>query len=561
MGSQLRRQRGPGSARRLSRGWTVACCALLLLIAPGAAQATTYNVTETNDENDPSGCTAGDCALREAILDANESSPQDDTINLPDGRYTLDEGTQGEDGGAQGDLDIGNSNGDQGALTILGGGARETIVDGNRIDRVLDVFGPEATELRDLTVARGSVDENVGGGIRQTGRQPLRVRPGPLGDDPTAAVLTLRRVTVRNNETEDAGDGGGISTGATLRIFDSTVSANNADGDGGGISISPQASLTMSNSTVSGNTANAGGGIHDFFGSNQVRSSTIASNEAGFRGGGIFVEGDTTRFKNTIVANNQAGDSEPNCFDQTGGVSLISQGNNLENTAECDFTAPSDQQNADARLGPLANNGGPTNTHALLSGSDAINRGDNSACPPRDQRGVVRPQGPRCDIGAFERAVAPPPPPPPPSSPCTISGTDANDIIRGTPGDDVICAKQGNDVVYGLGGNDRLIGDEGNDVLRGGEGDDRLEGRSGNDVMHGDAGDDVLRGGDGDDDLAGGDGDDSLHGGQGTDDLTGQRGRDSLDSRDGVGGNDVVNGGPDPDSCTTDEGDVTTACG
>ena len=69
--------------------------------------------------------------------------------------------------------------------------------------------------------------------------------------------------------------------------------------------------------------------------------------------------------------------------------------------------------NADPLLGPLQNNGGPTDTQALGAGSPAIDAGDPATCSATDQRGVARPQRARCDIGAFE--YVPPPPPPQPS--------------------------------------------------------------------------------------------------------------------------------------------------
>jgi hypothetical protein len=70
----------------------------------------------------------------------------------------------------------------------------------------------------------------------------------------------------------------------------------------------------------------------------------------------------------------------------------------------CGFNnAVGDMQNTNPELGPLANNGGPTQTLALLSGGPAIDAGSDMACPPIDQRGISRPQGPHCDIGAFER--------------------------------------------------------------------------------------------------------------------------------------------------------------
>jgi hypothetical protein len=98
-----------------------------------------------------------------------------------------------------------------------------------------------------------------------------------------------------------------------------------------------------------------------------------------------------------------------NCFQLGGSASHItSNGNNLSSDGTCAAyftqTLPllADWNNVSANLGPLANNGGSTLTHLPLPGSKAIDTGDNSACPPTDQRGVTRPQGPRCDIGAVE---------------------------------------------------------------------------------------------------------------------------------------------------------------
>jgi hypothetical protein len=80
------------------------------------------------------------------------------------------------------------------------------------------------------------------------------------------------------------------------------------------------------------------------------------------------------------------------------------QGYNLDGDDSCGFTRATDITNTDPLLGPLANNGGPTQTMALLPGSPAIDKGGTAAngCLATDQRGVTRPQGPACDIGAFE---------------------------------------------------------------------------------------------------------------------------------------------------------------
>ena len=146
------------------------------------------------------------------------------------------------------------------------------------------------------------------------------------------------------------------------------------------------------------------------------------------------------------------------------------------------------------------------------------------------------------DVACRKRPGARPSHAKPPPPMCTARGTSRNDVIRGTPGDDVICAGAGNDIIYGLDGNDDLRGGDGADTLRGGYGNDRLSG------------------GDGDDQVVGGDGADRLTGGSGKDDVTGQAGNDFLDARDGVRGNDVANGGADPDSCSTDPRDVRTSC-
>jgi hypothetical protein len=91
------------------------------------------------------------------------------------------------------------------------------------------------------------------------------------------------------------------------------------------------------------------------------------------------------------------------CDHWTGSSVLTSGGHNLVQDDTCNPVA-SDIINAGAGVGPLANNGGATPTHALLPGSPAINAGDDAQCPATDQRGVSRPQGAHCDIGAFELA-------------------------------------------------------------------------------------------------------------------------------------------------------------
>ena len=161
----------------------------------------------------------------------------------------------------------------------------------------------------------------------------------------------------------------------------------------------------------------------------------------------------------------------------------------------------------------LADNGGYTQTHALVPGSPAVDAVPTDCGPPEtDQRGVPRPQGAACDIGALEVALC--------------GGQVATRV--GTPGDDVLVGTPGDDVLVGLAGNDLLRGEAGNDTLCGGDGDDQLAGNAGEDRLFGEGGDDRLRGGSGDDVLVGGPGDDMLEGGEGTDTCRGGPGTDQV---------------------------------
>jgi uncharacterized delta-60 repeat protein len=137
------------------------------------------------------------------------------------------------------------------------------------------------------------------------------------------------------------------------------------------------------------------------------------------------------------------------------------------------------------------------------------------------------------------------------SAPCTITGTNANDVLNGTAGNDVICGGGGDDKIYGL---------DGADVLKGGVGDDLLVGGNGYDLLVGGPGIDDLRGANGNDTLRGGDQNDTLNGGANSDALFGDVGADSLNTQDGVSANDSADGGADSDSCVFDSGDFVTSC-
>jgi hypothetical protein len=98
-----------------------------------------------------------------------------------------------------------------------------------------------------------------------------------------------------------------------------------------------------------------------------------------------------------------AGNTGGNCGGAVSAEGFVSQGHNLSSDGSCPaLTGPGDLKKTAAKVGPLQDNGGPTLTHALLDGSPAIDAGGAANCPPTDQRGISRPQGPTCDIGAYE---------------------------------------------------------------------------------------------------------------------------------------------------------------
>jgi predicted outer membrane repeat protein len=195
--------------------------------------------------------------------------------------------------------------------------------------------------------------------------------------------------------SNSAGFGGGIYNegNVTLTVSDSTFTGNRASISGGGIRNYYSGTVTVSNSTFSGNEAYQGGGIYTRFpyGTLTVSNSTFSGNSTGIWNDYIS----PATLMNTIVVNSQTG---ANCFGTfTGG------GGNLSYP---DATCPG--SNADPKLGPLQDNGGPTWTMALGPLSAAIDAGDDAICAAApvnnlDQRGFIRPIGPHCDIGALEQ--------------------------------------------------------------------------------------------------------------------------------------------------------------
>jgi hypothetical protein len=235
-----------------------------------------------------------------------------------------------------------------------------------------------------------------------------------------SGTVTITDCTVRGNLTGSefvlgSGFGGGISNqdSGTLTIRNSTVSGNvsngNSSGGGGIFSGSGNTTLVITNSTISGNFAHPkGGGILNG-GSLTVTNSTVSGNSilSPGNGGAIHNNGGMVQIGNTIL---QTGAPGVNIFNNAG--TITSHGYNLSSDNGGGFlTAIGDQINTDPILGPLQDNGGPTFTHELLTGSPAINAGDPNFTPPPsyDQRGYDRVVGGRIDVGSFEVQPAPGP--------------------------------------------------------------------------------------------------------------------------------------------------------
>jgi predicted outer membrane repeat protein len=184
-------------------------------------------------------------------------------------------------------------------------------------------------------------------------------------------------------------------------VANCTLNGNVAESSGGAV-YNNAAGAVFENCTFSGNSSTFGNGGAIFGGASSstyelvVRSCTFSVNNTGNLGGGIAVGGGgATYLANSILKNN--GPSNLHVFTGT----FVSQGYNLSSDAGGGYlTATGDKVNTDPLLGPLASNGGPTQTHALLPDSPAINMGFPDLGPPGDQRGY--PRIGRQDIGAFE---------------------------------------------------------------------------------------------------------------------------------------------------------------
>ena len=286
------------------------------------------------------------------------------------------------------------------ANTTIDGSGQDVIISGEDMVPVLTVGTGVAVKVKRLIIANGHSDLYGGGIANEFG--DLTIEDSAIVDNVSefgggiynGGTMTVSSSSLIGNYAGIIG--GGISSTGTAVVDHSTISDNYGLA-GGGIDNAEGGTMIISNSTVSGNGARFVGGIHDGASSIvTILNSTVADNWLVLGKGASNISNDplgTTILKNTIVAIGVGGNCDGNITNGGGNLSYP------------DASCPG--INADPVLGPLQNNGGPTWTMALGPGSAAIDAAVDGTCAGvpvnnLDQRGVVRPQGLHCDIGAFE---------------------------------------------------------------------------------------------------------------------------------------------------------------
>lgn len=435
----------------------VALAALAGFVAPAAVGAVTFTVDNPADIIDANladgvcAAVGGGCTLRAAVMQANLAGGVGATILLPAGTYLLFIPVLGEDGDWEGDLNLTTPASGNPVIHLVGAGAGTTIIDPQGLSRAFTVAVGRSAAIEGVTIRNGYVFNTAGGGILNAGTLTVSnsvitgneaAKGGGIASvgalTVTSTVISLNRAPLEGGgiygyetsltltdcwlsaNTAMGGYAGGLSmTIGSVVVDRTTISGNSTSGWAGGILLY-NSSLVMRSSTISGNHAHDDGGGLDISGPGSVAniySTSILFNEAdadgnGGLGGGIHIDGSTVNLRNTVVAGNYraGGPDYDDCFGTIG-----SYGTTLFTSAASVCTivvgvGSTGYVNSLDTLGPLQANGGPTPTHALLAGSNAID-GTLAAFPCidqasqpllTDQRGVTRTLGLRCDVGAFE---------------------------------------------------------------------------------------------------------------------------------------------------------------
>jgi CSLREA domain-containing protein len=402
---------GPSSRMIIQRRSSDPRFRILRIGSNGDVQLT--NLTLRNGRADPGGGgikNLGSLALVQCAVTENASQTQGGGIEnqgpLTLTRTTLSNNSAPSgDGGGIDNFDSPLSLTNSSVVQNSGGGIANR---GGTLDITNSVVSNNSGTGIDQNLGRATLNHvriagNSGGGMRQF-----------------QGTTTLNHSTVAQNT---AAEGGGIFNAfdGDFTIMNSTIVNNTASGRGGGIRSTSgdpfgrvSASVTVINSTISRNTARIGGGIENSedrgIATVNVTNSTIARNSATEEGGGVdntipnpSSDASSSIFlRNSLVAQNTA-PAAPDAHDAGARFSLIGDGSGSGITNSDGNQVGTHSSPINPRIGPLADNGGPTWTHALLAGSPAIDAASDADCPATDQRGVARPRGAGCDIGSYEK--------------------------------------------------------------------------------------------------------------------------------------------------------------
>ncbi len=445
---------------RLLRRLLVAFAVAGTVGGPLAAAVHVVDVTHDSVDAAPGDGVCADalagCSLRAAVQESN-ASPGADRIELGVATYTLAIAGLGDDSAASGDLDVSED------LEIVGAGPEASVIDAAALDRVLDLrAGTAASNVRlhGLTVRNGVA--LLAAGAQLPTSAGIRVGPGVALDlvdvvirdntmttfnggaalDNAGCIHGTRVRILDNGDPASPGSARPLSGGiavrgkkACLHLVDSEIRGNRGDASGaiylrdqptvsirrslitgnqarfaGAIEISDAQTVSIENTTISGNRGNPGAILNDGFAMLTLVHCTVTGNgpaHAGAVVGGIQdVHGGFGRtfLSNTVIAGNGPGFQNDDC-DRATSVG----GGNLIGNAGCHFNAhPTDRLGVDAGLGPLADHGGFTRTHA--PGAALIDQAADVTCTADDQRGEPRPRDgdgdgqAHCDTGAVEAA-------------------------------------------------------------------------------------------------------------------------------------------------------------
>lgn len=302
-------------------------------------------------------------------------------------------------------------------------------------------YGIRNHTIAGLTFTGGTVENNQGGIDNDNSTATLTnviIQSNYTGGGVYNNGNSITRLKISKSQilSNTASSGGGVSSSGTATVAtieDTRIAYNKAIGStglaGSGGGVFNNGTMTLNRTALDHNQAYSGGGVRHFGGNLSVVNSTVSANSASNNGGGVYNDaalvfdfatvayngaggGDTgdnifndeaqISFHSTIVANPL---HDSNCYNSGG--SLNSAGNNLDSVDLCNLHGTGDIIHSDPKLGPLQDNGGFSPTHALLTGSPALDTGDSNPkrCVKTDQRGTPRPLGPGCDIGAYELFV------------------------------------------------------------------------------------------------------------------------------------------------------------